>query len=206
MLKKQQLGEKLKKLQKEGVPLEKAKPKDSPIKKRRKTRAKSRTHEKPIEETLKEKEPILRVKKAERIEETKPDEFIEELFQKKRDLKFINDLSIPAQKLAKHFKIETSYTEDSLHQNFTAWKDPDKIIKWTVKKDEHGKEFYSLRNEGLIKMKDNPPIFGMEFEDGALISTHMGDYTFIMGSYNFDVKTLVKIFAFGIDNAKRFNL
>jgi hypothetical protein len=55
-------------------------------------------------------------------------------------------------------------------------------------------------------MKDNPPIFGMEFEDGALISTHMGDYTFIMGSYNFDVKTLVKIFAFGIDNAKRFNL
>jgi hypothetical protein len=37
MLKKQQLGEKLKKLQKEGVPLEKAKPKDSPIKKRRKT-------------------------------------------------------------------------------------------------------------------------------------------------------------------------
>ncbi len=79
-------------------------------------------------------------------------------------------------------------------------------MKWTVKNDKHGQEFYSLRNEGLMKMKENPPIYGMEFEDGALISTHMGEYTFIMGGYNFDVKTLVKIFAYGVENAKRYSL
>jgi hypothetical protein len=57
-----------------------------------------------------------------------------------------------------------------------------------------------------MKMKDNPPVYGMEFDDGAIISTHIGEYTFIMGCYNFDVKTLVKIFAYGIENAKQFNL
>ena len=80
------------------------------------------------------------------------------------------------------------------------------MIKWTAKIDKHGAEFYSLKGEGLMKMKDNPPIYGMEFDDGALISTHMGEYTFTMGCYKFDVKTLVKIFAFGIENAKRFTL
>lgn len=152
------------------------------------------------------KEPILKVKKPEEIEEKKPEELIEPLITEKRDLIFISDLAIPAQKLSKLFRIETSYSEDTLTQILTAWKDPEKVIKWTVKHDKHGEEFYSLKGEGLMKMKDNPPIYGMEFDDGAIIATHMGEYTFTMGCYHFDVKTLVKIFAFGVENAKRFNL
>ena len=151
-------------------------------------------------------EPILQVKKADEIEEKKPEEIIEPLLHEKRRLAFISDLAIPAQRLSKLFKVETSYTEDTLTQILTAWKDTSKVIKWTAKLDKHGQEFYSLKGEGLMKMKDNPPIYGMEFEDGAVIATHMGEYTFIMGCYSFDVRTLVKIFAFGIENAKRFNL
>ncbi|RMF91252.1 MAG: hypothetical protein D6733_01670 [Methanobacteriota archaeon] len=151
-------------------------------------------------------EPILQVKRAEEIEDKKPEDLIETLSTEKRELGFISDLAIPAQKLSKVFRIETSYTEDTLTQILTAWRDPDKVIKWTVKHDKHGKEFYALRGEGLMKMKDNPPIYGMEFDDGAIIATHMGEYTFTMGCYNFDVKSLVKVFAFGIENAKRFNL
>jgi hypothetical protein len=158
------------------------------------------------EKAQRKEKPLLKVKKIEEIHEKKPEELIEPLIKEKKDLTFISDLAIPAHKLSKLFNVETSYTEDSLSQILTAWKDPEKIIKWTAKLDKHGREFYSLRGEGLIKMKDNPPIYGMEFDEGAVISTHIGDYTLIMGSHNFDVKSLVKIFAFGIENAKRFNI
>jgi hypothetical protein len=158
------------------------------------------------EKAQRKEKPLLKVKKTEEIHEKKPEELIEPLIKEKKDLTFISDLAIPAHKLSKLFNVETSYTEDSLSQILTAWKDPEKIIKWTAKLDKHGREFYSLRGEGLIKMKDNPPIYGMEFDEGAVISTHIGDYTLIMGSHNFDVKSLVKIFAFGIENAKRFNI
>jgi hypothetical protein len=149
---------------------------------------------------------ILIPKIAAEIDEKKPEEIIEPLIQENQKLTFISDLAIPAPKLSKLFKIETSYTEVALTQILTAWKDSEKIIKWTAKLDKHGQEFYSLKGEGLMKMKDNPPVYGMEFDDGAIISTYIGEYTFIMGCYNFDVKTLVKIFAYGIENAKRFNL
>jgi hypothetical protein len=209
MLKKAQLSEKLKKLRLEGASAEPINKSKSPpvmqqpkaevsktVKKKKKPRTKVKK--------AKKEEPILKVKKTGDISETKPEEIIEPLIEEKKEFTFISDFAIPSDKLIKLFKIETSYTEDSLTQLLTAWKDPEKIIKWTVKYDKTGSEFYSLREEGLLKMRDNPPIFGMELEEGAIISTRLGEYTFIMGCYNFDVKTLVKIFTFGVENAKRF--
>lgn len=204
MLKKSRLNEKLKKLKIEGASESISPVKEVKTKKALKGAASREKVDPPVKEVM--EEPLLTVKKAQAIAEKKPEEFIDQLIEEKRTLSFINDLAIPAQKLSKLFKIETQYTEVTLNQLFTSWKDPNKIIKWTVKEDKHGKEFYSLKGEGLLKMKDNPPIYGMEFEDGALISTHMGDYTFIMGCYNFDVKTLVKIFAYGVENAKSYDL
>jgi len=190
MLKKTRLSEKLKKLKVEGAG-EKAELQE----------AAERVEGKSPEKT----ESLLKVKKPEEIEEKKPEKVIEPLIEEeRRGLRDMSDLAIPGQKLSKMFRIETSYTEETLTQMFTAWKDPEKVIKWTVKLDRHGKEFYSLKGEGLLKMKDSPPVYGMELEDGAIIATHIGGYTFIMGCYNFDVRTLVKIFAYGIENAKRF--
>jgi hypothetical protein len=220
MLKKTQLSEKLKKLKIEGAShvgsdeaepivqgqkneVEKSEVKKPPVGKLKDQKPKQA---RPKAKKTPKEEPILQSKKATEIDEKKPDEFIESLFPKKQTLTFISDLAIPAQKLSKLFRIETSYTEVALTQILTAWKDSEKIIKWTAKLDKHGQEFYSLKGEGLMKMKDNPPVYGMEFDDGAIISTHIGEYTFIMGCYNFDVKTLVKIFAYGLENAKRFNL
>ncbi len=206
MLKKNALGEKLRRLKtEEATNVEKP----------------NETHSKPLFKALtaapkimlseekpapKEPEPILKVKKVEEIDEKKPEQLIEPLILEKKNISYIKELAIPEEKLSKLFKIETSYTENTLTQMLTAWKDPEKELKWTVKHDKHGEEFYSLKNEGLQKMKDNPPIYGMEFEDGAIIASHMGEYTFTMGCYNFDLKSLVKIFAFGLENAKRFNL
>jgi hypothetical protein len=233
MLKKTQLGEKLRKLKIEGTGLEKSAAKRASAKtpnlvavSENRPEIKTAKVEEPVisiakEETepqkirikrrisirkVKREEGLMHVKKAEEIEDRKPEEIIEPLISEKRELAFISDLAIPAQKLSKLFKVETTYTEDTLNQILTAWKDPEKIIKWTAKLDKHGQEFYSLKGEGLMKMKDKPPIYGMELDDGAIIATHMGEYTFIMGCYNFDVKTLVKIFAFGVDNAKQYNL
>ncbi len=220
MLKKNQLGEKLKKLKIEGasqVGSDEVEPKRQAQKKEvEKPRIKEPPvgklkDQKPVQTRRKVKkkpreEPILQSKRATEIDEKKPDEIIEPLIREKQTLTFISDLAIPAQKLSKLFRVETSYTEVALTQILTAWKDSEKIIKWTAKLDKHGQEFYSLKGEGLMKMKDNPPVYGMEFDDGAIISTHIGEYTFIMGCYNFDVKTLVKIFAYGIENAKQFNL
>jgi hypothetical protein len=220
MLKKNQLSEKLKKLKIEGashVGSDEAEPIEQTQKNKvEKTKVKQPSMEKlknrkplqtrpKVKKRLKE-EPILQSKRATEIDEKKPDEIIEPLIREKQTLTFISDLAIPAQKLSKLFRVETSYSEVALTQILTAWKDSEKIIKWTAKLDKHGQEFYSLKGEGLMKMKDNPPVYGMEFDDGAIISTHIGEYTFIMGCYNFDVKTLVKIFAYGIENAKQFNL
>ncbi len=166
----------------------------------------TKSEEKPPEPDLKADGRLLKAKSAAEIEDKKPVDLIESLIPEKRTLTFISDLAIPSHKLSKVFKVETSYTEKTLTQILTAWKDDNKVIKWTAKLDKHGEEFYSLKGEGLMKMKNDPPIYGLEFEDGAVIATHMGDYTFIMGCYNFDVKSLVKIFAFGIDNAKQFDL
>ncbi len=204
MLKKNHLSEKLRKLKIEGADERGPEP-PSPKEVLRKKQA-------PLAEAAVEpepapvEEPILHVKKVEEIAEKKPDEIIESLIDEKRRLTSISDLAIPSKKLSRLFKIETSFTEDSLSQMLTAHKNAEKVIKWTAKRDRDAQEFYSLKEEGLMKMKSGPPVYGMEFDDGAVLATHMGDYTFIMGCYNFDVKTLVKIFAYGIDHAKRFNL
>jgi len=152
-------------------------------------------------------EPILQVKEVDKIKETKPKDLIDSLMDEDIDFRGISDFAIPLKKFSKIFKAETSYTDDSLTQIFTAWKNPEKVLKWTVKHDKEGKEFYSLRSEGLVKMKDdppNPPIYGIEFDDGGLITTHIEGYTFTMGCYSFELRALVKIFSFGIENAKKF--
>lgn len=206
MLKKTALSEKLRRLKTE----EPAEVKEEEKAVQTKTLVKTAPAEpesiSPDEKLPKEPQPILKVKKVEEIDEKKPETFIEPLISDKKDIKYINELVIPEEKLSKLFKIQTSYTENTLTQMLTAWKDPEKVLKWTVKHDKHGEEFYSLKDEGLQKMKDNPPIYGMEFDDGAIIASHMGEYTFTMGCYNFDIKSLVKVFAFGLENAKKFNL
>ncbi len=204
MLKKNQLSEKLRKLKIEGAD-ERGTAQQSPkevIRKKQTLHAEAGVKPEPAPVD----EPILHVKKAGEITEKKPDEIIESLIDEKRRLTSISDLAIPSKKLSRLFKIETNFTEGSLSQMLTAHKNAEKVIKWTVKLDRDAQEFYSLKEEGLMKMKSSPPVYGMEFDDGAVLATHMGDYTFIMGCYNFDVKTLVKIFAYGIDHAKRFNL
>lgn len=225
MLKKTQLSEKLKKLKIEGAtsvkPVQAESHKPEPViqasevedelsvapQQHRKKASVPKMKIEPAEAEVEQKQrQILQPKIAAEINEKKPEEIIETLIQENQNLTFISELAIPAQKLSKLFRIETTYTEVALTQILTAWKDSEKIIKWTAKLDKHGQEFYSLKGEGLMKMKDNPPVYGMELDDGAIISTHIGEYTFIMGCYNFDVKTLVKIFAYGIENAKRFNL
>ncbi len=201
MLKKTELSERLKKLKIHGVTLEQ-RPKEE--EKSPETKETSPPEKKEIE--LPKKEPVLRAKKTDEISEKKPEEFLENLDVEKREIKYIKELTLPEEKLSRLFKIETSYTEDTLTQVLTAWRDSEKSVKWTVTRDKHGEEFYSLKSEGLVKMKDDPPIYGLEFDSGALIATHMGEYTFIMGCYNFDVKTLVKVFAVGLENARRYNL
>lgn len=159
-----------------------------------------------VEEKYRE-EGVLKVKEPERIEEKKPEEIIEPLDDAKyRKVYSIRDLAIPEQKLSKLFKIETKYTTDSLIQIFTSWRDPKKVIKWTVKKDDKKDEFNSLKNEGLSKLRENPPVYGIEVDNGALIASHIGSYTFIMGCKNLDLTTLTKLFGYGLENARRFEL
>jgi len=211
MLKKNQLSEKLKKLKIEGAgegetliesePIATSPPKNVHRKKQTQQVEPAIEHAPtPVDES------ILHVKNAGEIAEKKPDEIIESLIDDRRRLTSMSDLAIPSKKLSRLFKVETSFTDTSLSQMLTAHKNAEKVIKWTAKLDRDSSEFYSLKEEGLMKMKSSPPVYGMEFDDGAVLATHMGDYTFIMGCYNFDVKTLVKIFAYGIDHAKRFNL
>ncbi len=210
MLKKNQLSEKLKKLKIEGADEALHEPETAPVNappaQREVLRRKQATQVETVLEPEPADEPILHVKKPEKIAEKKPDEIIEPLIDDKRRLTSMSDLAIPSKKLSRLFKVETSFTETSLSQMLTAHKNTEKVIKWTAKLDRDASEFYSLKEEGLMKMKSSPPVYGMEFDDGVVLATHMGDYTFIMGCYNFDVKTLVKIFAYGIDHAKRFNL
>jgi|GEM_PF-2444195 len=167
-----------------------------------------REHERPryVEEKYRE-EGVLRVKEAVRVEDRKPEEVIEPLEDGKyRKIYSIRDLAIPEQKLSKLFKIETKYTTDMLIQVFTSWRDSKKVIKWTVKQDEKREEFNTLKNEGLSKLKENPPVYGIEVDNGALIASHIGSYTFIMGCKNLDLATLTKLFGFGLENARRFEL
>jgi len=159
-----------------------------------------------VEEKYRE-EGVLKVKEPERIEERKPQDVIEPLEDEKyRKVYSIRDLAIPEQKLSKLFKIETKYTFNALTQVFTSWRDPKKVIKWTVKKDETKEEFNSLKNEGLSKLRENPPVYGIEVDNGALIASHIGSYTFIMGCKNMDLATLTKLFGYGMENARRFEL
>lgn len=152
-------------------------------------------------------EGVLKVKEPEKIKETKPQDIIETLDEEKyKKLLSIKDLAVPEARLSRLFKIETKYTAEELVQILTSWRDSRKIIKFTIKKDPTMQEFYAVINEGLTKLKEKPPVYGLEMNNGAIITSHLGDYTFIMGCRNIELMTLVKLFAYALENAKRYNL
>jgi hypothetical protein len=75
-------------------------------------------------------------------------------------------------------------------------------VKWTVAEDTYAEEFGSVVKEGFKQVKTHPPTYALEFEDGGIVASHMGAYTFILGSYNIKIDKLAEMLEFALNALK----
>ncbi|MFQ5868236.1 MAG: hypothetical protein ACE5IT_09645 [bacterium] len=118
----------------------------------------------------------------------------------------IMDFGLPEAKIKEFFRVETSSQDGELIQILYSIDNPKKRVKWTVLEDPQGWEFDTIKEEGLTKMKDYPPIYVYETDDGALLVSHVGRFTFTAGGSLVSTKELVKIFGLGLRQAKKLDI
>ena len=83
--------------------------------------------------------------------------------------------------------------------------DPGVKVQFTVLKDQNAKEFEEMKNEKLKPIKSYLPIYGGEF-DGAVLTSHQGDYTFSIASRNLKISDLLRLFEYALECAWKYEL
>lgn len=183
---------------------------------------------KKLSEGKKEKPPIFKPRKVGEIEEGVKKKGVEESKERLYKVKgrkeepptrvtkppiqpkplSIKDLAIPASAY-ELFSIEIALDptgKEKVMQLLSLRENPEVKLKWTVFRDPYMKEFDWLKREGLVQIRDDPLIYGREFDEGTLVASHIGDYTFSMGSYDLKTERLVELFIFGLNNARKYDL
>lgn len=120
----------------------------------------------------------------------------------------IMDLVIPASAY-ELFSIEIAFDsreKEKVTQLLSLRENPEVKLKWTVFRDQDMKEFDWFKGEGLVQIRDDPPIYGREIDEGALVASHIGGYTFSMASYDLKTNDLEELFIFGLNNARKYDL
>ncbi len=124
----------------------------------------------------------------------------------KRFLPTVMDFGLPESKIKGFLRVETSSQEGELVQTLYSLDNPRKRVKWTVLEDPQGWEFDTIKEEGLTKVKDYPPVYVYEIEDGALLASHVGGFTFTVGGTLVSTRELINIFSLGLNQAKKLDL
>lgn len=157
----------------------------------RKVRKKLNIREKlkKLSEERKKEGPLLRAK---RIYESRP--------PTKPRLLSIEELRMPQGVPLNRMDIITS--KDRLEETLALKENPDVQVRWTVAEDAYAEEFGSIVKEGFVQVKTRPPTYAYEYGDGGIAASHLGSYTFIIGSYNIKVEKLAEILEFALDSLK----
>jgi hypothetical protein len=93
-------------------------------------------------------------------------------------------------------KVKTKYQEvgeEKLEQVVTIEGRKPVDLKWSVTKDPFAEEFSMLTRE-LKLVKTSPPIYASEFQNARIVTSHVGLYTFTMGSFKMELERLVETF------------
>ncbi len=124
----------------------------------------------------------------------------------KKSLPTVIDFGLPESKVKGFLRVETSSQEGELVQTLYSLDNPKKRVKWTVLEDPQGWEFDMIKEEGLTKVKDYPPVYVYETGDGALLASHVGGFTFTVGGTLVSTRELINIFSLGLNQAKKLDL
>lgn len=160
-----------------------------------------------LRKLTKEGLPIFKPKKTSDIEEQKK-ELPAGAAGFPLALSSIRDLAIPESSY-EMFSIEIAFDsaeKEKIMQLLALRENPEIKVKWTVLRDEDVRQFDWMKREGLAQIRAEPPVFAREFFDGALVASHMGDYTFSMAGNGIKVEELVELFISGLENAEKYDL
>jgi len=124
----------------------------------------------------------------------------------KKALPTVMDFGLPESKVKGFLRVETSSQEGELVQTLYSLDNPKKRLKWTVLEDTQGWEFDTIKEEGLTKVKDYPPVYVYETTDGALLASHVAGFTFTVGGTLVSTRELINIFSLGLNHAKKLDL
>lgn len=147
--------------------------------------------EEKVKQLLEEKRddsPILKPRNAEKIKETKPLLWPGQLS--------IKDLAIPVS-VDELFSMEITvdFTEtEELIQLLSLRENPEVKLKWTVQRDPYMEELDWLKKQGLVQARNDLPVYSRELDEGTLIVSHIGDYTFSFASYDLKIDKMLEIF------------
>jgi len=108
----------------------------------------------------------------------------------------ISELSFPQGSPLKRSDIITSKTR--LEETLVHESNSEIEVKWTVTEDAYAEEFGSAVREGFTQVKTHPPTYAFRYKEGGIVLSHLGAYTFVLGSYTLEIEKLSELLEFAI--------